>query len=431
MPNKEKTGHLRVIQGPDGGKQFPVEDRLIFGRAAECGACLADQSTSRQHFRLRVRRGEVEVEDLDSSNGTKVNGRHVMVGALNPGDRVEIGDTVFVYEAPGSRRKVKPGLLVLLLLVVAGAGGYWFITDTQTSKRRAKIDFHLAWAKKFESQKSYRDALLEYQMLAQIAPKAGYQKQTVRIQGMIELQGALGRAGRAAGASDFELAMRILDSLHASLPDDQDVTAAWNQLRAGQQGYAVLAHARELYGAKKFDEAVAFLDSVARLAPDPALTVEAAVALVKKGYDQWNSGRTVAAQQAFEQALVRAPGNQEATQAFEQLKATKAAAPAPKPKPAPRPKPRPEPNPEVVAETSKAKTESTAAPAAPPSAPAISAETKAEAEKVYWEGYGAMKDNFDTTAAVVKFFEVRELVPDPRFEFYQKATDWLKRLGKL
>ncbi len=45
----------------------------IIGRDEECDVCVRDLSVSRQHACLRVRNGKIELEDLNSSNGTKKN----------------------------------------------------------------------------------------------------------------------------------------------------------------------------------------------------------------------------------------------------------------------------------------------------------------------------------------------------------------------
>lgn len=77
-----------------------AEGELVVGRAADCGLALADPFLSRRHAKI-VRRGErVEVEDLGSSNGTRLNGEPV-VGrtAMRPGDRIQLSATVLALHA--------------------------------------------------------------------------------------------------------------------------------------------------------------------------------------------------------------------------------------------------------------------------------------------------------------------------------------------
>ncbi len=64
------------------------------GRSRGCGVVLRDPSVSRGHALLSVREGTVTLQDLQSSNGTYVNGRRLDAEArLAAGDRVILGET--------------------------------------------------------------------------------------------------------------------------------------------------------------------------------------------------------------------------------------------------------------------------------------------------------------------------------------------------
>jgi diguanylate cyclase (GGDEF)-like protein len=84
---------LRATAGPDilrfvaldGGS--PVE----IGRDEGCGLVLSDISVSRRHARVVRDADGVAVADLDSSNGTLVNGQLGRHGRLRPGDSLEVG----------------------------------------------------------------------------------------------------------------------------------------------------------------------------------------------------------------------------------------------------------------------------------------------------------------------------------------------------
>ncbi len=67
-------------------------DRLLLGRHRACGAVFADPTVSRQHALLRFRDGIWMLQDLDSTNGTTVNGVPVARCQLRPGDLVMLGD---------------------------------------------------------------------------------------------------------------------------------------------------------------------------------------------------------------------------------------------------------------------------------------------------------------------------------------------------
>ncbi len=65
---------------------------LIVGRHHSCDVVLDEPSVSRRHARLVFRDGSWVVQDLESTNGTIVNGVGVGRCALLPGDRLLLGD---------------------------------------------------------------------------------------------------------------------------------------------------------------------------------------------------------------------------------------------------------------------------------------------------------------------------------------------------
>lgn len=81
-------------------QRYPLaEGRTILGRAQNCDVIVNDESISRQHAQLTARREGVEVEDLDSRNGTYVNGQPVRRAAIATGDRLTFGDVDASLEA--------------------------------------------------------------------------------------------------------------------------------------------------------------------------------------------------------------------------------------------------------------------------------------------------------------------------------------------
>ncbi len=78
------------------GRVFPLAsgDTLV-GRAPDSGVALLDGEVSRQHARIHVEEGRVQVEDLGSTNGTRVNGDRLLGPVmLQDGDRLEMGGHV-------------------------------------------------------------------------------------------------------------------------------------------------------------------------------------------------------------------------------------------------------------------------------------------------------------------------------------------------
>lgn len=87
------SGYLSLSDG----SHVPVVHDFVIGRVAGCGLVIDDTKASRRHARIVVENDVVEIEDLDSSNGTLLNGKPVTRRLLRSGDRVTIGKTEFTY----------------------------------------------------------------------------------------------------------------------------------------------------------------------------------------------------------------------------------------------------------------------------------------------------------------------------------------------
>jgi len=70
------------------------QSQLLLGRSRECDVVLTSDAVSRRHARLVFRDGHWMVCDLDSRNGTSVNGVRVGRCRLRPGDRMIFADTL-------------------------------------------------------------------------------------------------------------------------------------------------------------------------------------------------------------------------------------------------------------------------------------------------------------------------------------------------
>lgn len=81
---------------PDGDLQA-VRDGLVLGRVKGCDLVLDDAKVSRRHARLVVQGGVAEIEDLDSSNGTRLNGKEISRRLLRDGDRIQIGSAEIIF----------------------------------------------------------------------------------------------------------------------------------------------------------------------------------------------------------------------------------------------------------------------------------------------------------------------------------------------
>ncbi|MGD0527572.1 MAG: GGDEF domain-containing protein [Polyangiaceae bacterium] len=91
---------LTVVSGPSTGRVFTVAEgghETIVGRGKEAHIRLDDAGASRAHARfLEDTHGTYVVEDLDSTNGTFVDGKRVQRAELHSGDRIHIGPNVVI-----------------------------------------------------------------------------------------------------------------------------------------------------------------------------------------------------------------------------------------------------------------------------------------------------------------------------------------------
>jgi len=115
---------LVVEEGRQQGERVDIpEGELLLGRVIGEGFPLDDARVSRRHAMVR-RSGEyIEVTDLASRNGIRVNGVDVRTRQLLAGDRLEIGDTILRVEGPPSPVPLMPALGIMPPSPLRGAFG--------------------------------------------------------------------------------------------------------------------------------------------------------------------------------------------------------------------------------------------------------------------------------------------------------------------
>jgi len=89
---------LVVIYGEFLGRRYQIDGvPLLVGRAPECTVQITDDSVSRKHCRIVSSDGTVVLSDLNSTNGTYVNGTTVSARPLRDGDRIQVGRSIFKF----------------------------------------------------------------------------------------------------------------------------------------------------------------------------------------------------------------------------------------------------------------------------------------------------------------------------------------------
>ncbi len=82
---------LIAQQGPLEGMRWNINQELIIGRDPGCDVIIEDRQVSRQHARLFCNENNVEIQDLDSKNGTFLLGEQLSGKAiLNDGTIIQI-----------------------------------------------------------------------------------------------------------------------------------------------------------------------------------------------------------------------------------------------------------------------------------------------------------------------------------------------------
>jgi hypothetical protein len=131
---------LRVIDGADRGRLFAdVPTPLTIGREEGNPIQLNDERVSRFHLKIQEDQDKIVLTDLQSTNGTKVNGENVQLWVLRPGDVIALGRSVLVF---GSREEIAERLAVLRDVNLA-AGVTIDAEEAGDPSSPASLDFEL------------------------------------------------------------------------------------------------------------------------------------------------------------------------------------------------------------------------------------------------------------------------------------------------
>jgi DNA-binding NtrC family response regulator len=104
---------LVFLSGPAAGLRHELRPPLTIGRSRACEIMLDDDKVSRYHARIDVSRGQLKLRDLNSRNGTRVNGQRIASEVvLLDGDRLQLGDSTARIEFTRDRAySAEPSLI--------------------------------------------------------------------------------------------------------------------------------------------------------------------------------------------------------------------------------------------------------------------------------------------------------------------------------
>jgi pSer/pThr/pTyr-binding forkhead associated (FHA) protein len=96
---------FQVLEGVDRGRVFrDLPTPVTIGREEGNLLRLNDERVSRFHAKVQVDNEDIILTDLESTNGTRVNGRVVQIRRLRPGDRVCVGRSLLLF---GSNEEIQ------------------------------------------------------------------------------------------------------------------------------------------------------------------------------------------------------------------------------------------------------------------------------------------------------------------------------------
>jgi len=143
---------LRVLDGADRGRVFEeLPTPVTIGREEGNTVQLNDERISRFHVKIQEDQQKLVLTDLQSTNGTKVNGENVQLAILRQGDVITLGRTVLLL---GSREDIAQRLARLRGVDVSDA-----TSDADDEGQESgeappafSLDFELQWAERADAQ---------------------------------------------------------------------------------------------------------------------------------------------------------------------------------------------------------------------------------------------------------------------------------------
>ena len=100
---------LSIIDGDDKGTKYTLSKNVTqLGKKEGNDIPITDKTVSRNHAEIEYKADSFLLRDLESTNGTYVNGTRVKEAYLVPGDRIKIGRTVLEFSAFDEKVKIEP-----------------------------------------------------------------------------------------------------------------------------------------------------------------------------------------------------------------------------------------------------------------------------------------------------------------------------------
>ncbi len=133
---------LQVLDGADRGRTYEeMATPVTIGREEGNTIQLNDERVSRFHLKIQEDQEKVVLTDLESTNGTKVNGEEIQLRILRFGDMITLGRSVLLF---GSREQIAERLASLRKH--DHGPGTVGPEEIDRSSQAASLDFEVNWS---------------------------------------------------------------------------------------------------------------------------------------------------------------------------------------------------------------------------------------------------------------------------------------------
>ncbi|HUT14153.1 MAG TPA: FHA domain-containing protein [Thermoguttaceae bacterium] len=191
---------IRVLDGADRGRVYEnVPTPLTIGREEGNSVQLNDERISRFHLKIQEDENKYVLTDLQSTNGTKVNGEHVQLWVLRPGDIIAVGRSVLLF---GSREEIARRLSSLRGVDLSD-GVTLEVDEEQKESISFPLEYELGWSDDLDAWAVLHTLIppelpgsLNPGQLAQLAELLQYMH--LRLRGLIETVRIKGKSDRVS-----------------------------------------------------------------------------------------------------------------------------------------------------------------------------------------------------------------------------------------
>ncbi len=98
---------IKILKGPKAGEKFTLsEGENLIGRSPQCDIYINSPGISKEHAKIVVQNGHITLVDLNSTNGTFVNGIRIQKQKLKLTDKISIFDIMMGFESNQPRAQI-------------------------------------------------------------------------------------------------------------------------------------------------------------------------------------------------------------------------------------------------------------------------------------------------------------------------------------